>query len=168
MFKIAHGLSVPRYIQVFVTFSSNIIQCLLNKGRQHLPVWHFCTSCPALWYNNSITDSTSSPTYPADVRFVQSHLANGRFKHLARVSTWSVLPETTKMIHQFKACYCSISILISYQTLTAYLCLYYDDYYLCMVSLSCKYHLWYNCWLRINIYKFDFELKCRYSLLTKI
>ena len=40
----------------------------------------------------AITDSISSPTYPACVRVVQSQMASGTSKHLASVWASSVFP----------------------------------------------------------------------------
>ena len=44
----------------------------------------------------AITDSMSSPTYPACVKAVQSHIVNGTSRQRAIVCANSVLPEKKK------------------------------------------------------------------------
>ena len=47
-----------------------------------------------------MTDSMSSPTYPAWVRVVQSHIAKGTSRHRAKVWASKVLPETGQVMHR--------------------------------------------------------------------
>ena len=46
----------------------------------------------------AITDSMSSPTYPACVKAVQSHIVNGTSRQRAIVCANSVLPEKKKTV----------------------------------------------------------------------
>lgn len=74
---------------------------LSTSSRKTIPICAFSTLNPASCNNFPITLSISSPTYPACVSVVQSHIANGTSKHWAIVWANNVLPTEKKHLITF-------------------------------------------------------------------
>ena len=76
-----------------LTVALSLLRAILSiSSKKIIPRCVRSTSESAFWYNLNITESTSSPTYPASVRVVASAMANGTFKYCDTVFTNRVLP----------------------------------------------------------------------------